>query len=60
LWAVDGWLQVLGVEAASAEAPPSPQRKRGSLVRDRAGTLESVLGRHLRNSTPPTPSNLEA
>ena len=60
LWAVDGWLQVLGVEAASAEVPPSPQRKRGSLVRDRPGTLESVLGRHIRGPAPPYPSNPEA
>lgn len=60
LWAVDGWLQVLGVEAANAESTPSPERKRGSLVRDRAGTLESVLGRHLRSSARPPPTNPEA
>jgi hypothetical protein len=52
LWAVDGWLEVLGVEATGSTTPPDPSRKRGSLVRDRAGTLENVLGRHLRSSAP--------
>jgi hypothetical protein len=60
LWAVDGWLQTLGVEASSSQTPPNPSRKRGSLVRDRAGTLEAVLGRHLRVSAPKNPANSEA
>ena len=58
LWAVDGWLSVLGVEAASAVQPEVSTRKRGSLVRDRPGTLDSVLGRHLgaRSSSSTAPS----
>jgi hypothetical protein len=60
LWAVDGWLQTLGVEASGSQTPPDPGRKRGSLVRDRAGTLEAVLGRHLRKSAPRNPANSEA
>ena len=60
LWAVDGWLELLGVDAAGSQAPPAPSRKRGSLVRDRPGTLESVLGHHLRSMASPTPTSPEA
>ncbi len=60
LWAVDGWLDILGVNAGDSDPPLSPSRKRGSLVRDRAGTLDNVLGRHLRDVASNTPAKPEA
>ena len=55
LWAVDGWLSVLGVQESTEESTPTSHRTQGSLVRDRPGTLESVLGRHLPSAgTPPS------
>ena len=48
LWAVDGWLEILGVQSTGTQPDLSPTMQRGSLVRDRPGTLDSVLGRHLQ------------
>ena len=51
LWAVDAWLEVLGVEAEGIQALPVPRSQRASIVRDRPGTLDSVLGRFVDPAT---------
>lgn len=60
LWAVDGWLEVLGVESTSVQPVISPGTQRGSIVRDRPGTLDSVLGRHLHPKPIQQPSSNKA
>ena len=57
LWAVDGWLEILGVQSTGTQPDLSSTMQRGSLVRDRPGTLDSVLGRHLQPKPiqPPSP-----
>ena len=60
LWAVDGWLEILGVESTGTQPSLAPTIQRGSLVRDRPGTLDSVLGPHLQNNPINPHSPIEA